>query len=157
MEVSLAPELEAKLRQTASQPGKGAEQVVQELVANYFDHEEWFRREAMPDSSLEQRFDEAMHDLYGRIVREAGGYTPTRFFGMIEQYGGLEAAHRLLRPDADFFTYGFDHLSQMGRSDLTMEALILSLDYKGKLFSSRELGTAQERLQAAQKLYPPRP
>jgi predicted transcriptional regulator len=45
MEVSFAPELESKLRQIASQTGKRAEQVVQELVANYFDHDEWFRRE----------------------------------------------------------------------------------------------------------------
>ncbi len=97
-----------------------------------------------------------MHELYGRIVREAGGYKPTVFFRMIEQYGGLEAARRLLRPDADFFSYGFDHLSQMRRSDLTMEALILSLDYKDQLFSSSELATAEERLQAARQLYPPR-
>jgi hypothetical protein len=109
----------------------------------------------MPELSLERRFDDAMHKLYGRIVREAGGYKPTRFFQMIEQHGGLEAARRLLKPDADFFTYGFDHLSQMGRSDLTMEALILSLDYRDQLFSSRELAIAEERLQAAQQLYPP--
>ena len=97
-----------------------------------------------------------MHELYGRIVREAGGYTPTVFFRMIERYGGLDAARRLLRPDADFFSYGFDHLSRIRRWDFTMEALILSLDYKDQLFSSRELATAEKRLQAAQQLYPPR-
>lgn len=110
----------------------------------------------MADLSLERRFNDAMHELYGRIVREAGGYTPTVFFRMIEQHGGLEAAHRLLRPDANSFAYGFDRLSQMRRTDLTMEALILSLDYKDQLFSSRELATAEERLQAARQLYPPR-
>ena len=103
---------------------------------------------AVPELPLERRFDHAMHELYSRIVREAGGYNPTRFFGMMEQYGGLEAAHRLLKPDADFFSYGFEHLSKMGRSDLTMEALILTLDYKDQLFSSRELATAEQRLQA---------
>ena len=45
MEISLAPELEAKLKQIASQTGKGANQVVQELVASYFDHDEWFKQE----------------------------------------------------------------------------------------------------------------
>ena len=45
MEISLAPELEAKLNQIASETGKGANQVVQELVANYLDHDEWFKRE----------------------------------------------------------------------------------------------------------------
>ena len=45
MEISLAPELEAKLNRIASETGKGANQVVQELVANYLDHDEWFKRE----------------------------------------------------------------------------------------------------------------
>ena len=45
MEISLPPELEAKLTQLASQTGKGPSQVVQELVATYLEHEDWFRRE----------------------------------------------------------------------------------------------------------------
>ncbi len=45
MEISFAAELEAKLNRIASQTGKGASQVVQELVANYLDHDEWFRQE----------------------------------------------------------------------------------------------------------------
>ena len=45
MEIPLAPELEAKLNQIASQTGKGAGQIVEELVSNYFDHDQWFRHE----------------------------------------------------------------------------------------------------------------
>jgi predicted transcriptional regulator len=45
MQVSLAAELEAKLNRIASQTGKGASQVVQELVANYLDHDEWLGQE----------------------------------------------------------------------------------------------------------------
>jgi predicted transcriptional regulator len=45
MEISLAPELEAKLARIASDAGKAADQVVQELVADYLDHDEWFRQE----------------------------------------------------------------------------------------------------------------
>jgi predicted transcriptional regulator len=45
MEISFAPEIEAKLKQIASQTGKDADQVVQELVASHFDHDEWFRQE----------------------------------------------------------------------------------------------------------------
>ncbi len=37
--------LEAKLNQIASETGKGASQVVQELVSNYLDHDQWFRQE----------------------------------------------------------------------------------------------------------------
>lgn len=45
MEISFNPELEAKLNQIASQSGKGPDQVVQELVATYIDHDNWFRKE----------------------------------------------------------------------------------------------------------------
>jgi predicted transcriptional regulator len=45
MEISFAPELEAKLKRIASQTGKGPDEVVRELVASYLDHDEWFRQE----------------------------------------------------------------------------------------------------------------
>jgi predicted transcriptional regulator len=45
MEISLTPEVEARLARIASEEGKGAGQVVQELVANYLEHDERFRRE----------------------------------------------------------------------------------------------------------------
>jgi predicted transcriptional regulator len=45
MEISLAPELEARLSRIASEAGKAAKQVVEELVSDYLDHDEWFRRE----------------------------------------------------------------------------------------------------------------
>jgi len=40
MEISFAPELEAKLNWIASQTGKGPDEVVRELVASYLDHDE---------------------------------------------------------------------------------------------------------------------
>ncbi len=54
-----------------------------------------------------------------------------------------------------FFSYGFEHLCKIRRDDLTMEALILSLDYRDQIFSTREIATANERLAAARQLYPP--
>jgi predicted transcriptional regulator len=45
MEISFAPELEAKLNRIAAQTGKGVDQIVKELVASYLDHDEWFRQE----------------------------------------------------------------------------------------------------------------
>jgi predicted transcriptional regulator len=45
MEISFAPDLEARLNQIASQAGKRADQIVQELVASHLDHDEWFRKE----------------------------------------------------------------------------------------------------------------
>lgn len=45
MEISLAPDLEERLTRIASEAGKAADQVVQELVADYLYHAEWFERE----------------------------------------------------------------------------------------------------------------
>jgi hypothetical protein len=104
--------------------------------------------------TLEKRFDAAMHELYARIVRECGGrYHPTIFHDMLEKYGGLETAHRLLRPDADFFSYGFERLCEMKKSHLTMEAMILDLDYGDKLFTPAELATADERIKAGEQMF----
>ena len=45
MEISFAPELEAKLNRIASQAGKAPDEIVRELVAGCLDHDEWFRQE----------------------------------------------------------------------------------------------------------------
>jgi predicted transcriptional regulator len=45
MEISIAPELVAKLDRIAAETGKVASQVVEELVASYLDHDEWFKQE----------------------------------------------------------------------------------------------------------------
>jgi predicted transcriptional regulator len=45
MNIFLAPELEAKLNRVASQLGQAPDQLIQELVANYVAHDEWFRQE----------------------------------------------------------------------------------------------------------------
>ena len=98
------------------------------------------------------RFDVAMHDLYRRIVLECRGhYHPRDFYGMIEKHGGLTTAHILLR-DPNFFTYGFNRLCELRRPDLTMEAMILALNYKEELFSEKELATARERLEAGRRM-----
>jgi len=39
MEIPFAPDLEAKLNRIAAQTGKGADQVVRELVASYLDYD----------------------------------------------------------------------------------------------------------------------
>jgi predicted transcriptional regulator len=45
MEILLAPELEAKLKRIASQAGRAPDEVVRELVANYLEHEDWFKQQ----------------------------------------------------------------------------------------------------------------
>src|SRR5260221_7668264 len=93
----------------------------------------------MIDHSIALRFDNEMHELYGRIVR-GSGYCPRIFFRMIQEHGGLETARILLKPNANYFAYGFQRLCEIGRRDLTMESTILALDYKEQLFSADERG-----------------
>jgi predicted transcriptional regulator len=45
MEVPLTSELENKVQRLAAESGRGAAQYVLELVANYVDHDRWFREE----------------------------------------------------------------------------------------------------------------
>ena len=45
MEVPLKPELEAKLARIAAQNGRASEQVIEELVEKFVDHDQWFRQE----------------------------------------------------------------------------------------------------------------
>ena len=45
MEIRLNAELEAKLSHIASKSGRAAEQVIQELVERFVDHDQWFRQE----------------------------------------------------------------------------------------------------------------
>jgi predicted transcriptional regulator len=53
MEISLGPELEAKLKRIASQAGKAPDEVVRELVASYLDHDEW--SSALASAAVEEK------------------------------------------------------------------------------------------------------
>jgi predicted transcriptional regulator len=75
MEISLAPDVEARLAKIASEAGKAADQVVQGLVASYLDHDEWFKREVQKwlDSLDGGRF--VSHEEVGR---ERGALRPSK-------------------------------------------------------------------------------
>jgi predicted transcriptional regulator len=45
MEIHLTPELEDKLNRIAAQTGRGADEVVKDLVESYVDHDAWFKQE----------------------------------------------------------------------------------------------------------------
>jgi RHH-type transcriptional regulator, rel operon repressor / antitoxin RelB len=66
MEISLTPDVEERLNQLASQAGKGKEQVVQELIANYLEHDEWFRLEVAKGLASLDRGESVPHDEVGR-------------------------------------------------------------------------------------------
>ncbi len=70
MEISFGHELEAKLARIAADSGNNADQVVQELVTNYLERDDWFRSEvgnglasldagkSVPHEEVRRRIDE---------------------------------------------------------------------------------------------------
>ena len=69
MEISLAPELEARLARIASEAGKAANQVVQELVAEYLDHNEWFKQEVQKGLASLDSGKFVSHEEVGRRMK----------------------------------------------------------------------------------------
>ena len=85
---------------------------------------------------------DGLSELYRQCRRETG-YCLTHLLDLLEQYDGVEAAHRILQsePSPDF-----EHLCELRRPDLTVEAYILTLDWKEQIFSEEELNGARARV-----------
>jgi hypothetical protein len=87
------------------------------------------------------------NDMRGILERQAKiGLNSTRFRQMIDQYGGVEAAHRLLKPDRQLPPDTFGYLRRNGWLDLTAEFYVVMEKYR-PLFSDQEREIAQWRLQ----------
>jgi predicted transcriptional regulator len=71
MEISLAPEVEARLARIASEAGKSADQVVQELVTGYLNHDEWFKREVQKGLASLDDGKFVSHEEVGRQIAVA--------------------------------------------------------------------------------------
>jgi hypothetical protein len=84
----------------------------------------------------------ALRSLYARRRRETG-------YRSKDAVEGLEALRRVLTspPSEDF-----DHLCDLRRPDLTVEAFVLSLENKEELFSSEELAVAAARVTSGEAL-----
>lgn len=96
-------------------------------------------------TDLERRFDAAMLDIYHGAARL--GYLPTRFLEMVQVYGGVETAHRLLATEK--VQDGLGELFLLDRLDLTVEHHVLLPEF-APLFSGKELRTARARLGIAE-------
>jgi predicted transcriptional regulator len=69
----LTPELEARLNEIASKAGKGPDEVVRELVANYLDHDLWFRQEVTKGlASLDEGKFASHEEVRRRMDRKLG-------------------------------------------------------------------------------------
>lgn len=97
----------------------------------------------MPNRDLENQFHRAMVNVYERALRVCR-YNATRFIQMVQNYGGVEAAKRLLHTPG--FQYGFKELWLCGRLDITMEALVIQTQY-AELFTEEEIQIAKTRLE----------
>jgi predicted transcriptional regulator len=72
MEISPAPEVEERLARIASEAGKAANQVGQELVADYLNHDEWFRQEVQKGLAS---FDSGKFVSHEEVGRRKGAAT----------------------------------------------------------------------------------
>lgn len=94
---------------------------------------------------LLKEFEAAMHDIYKRAKQEAD-YNPTAFLNMLYDKGALDTANTLVntkRPSS-----GYTALWELGRLDLTVEALIHDNPKYHALFDAQTLANAEKRLRA---------
>ena len=93
-------------------------------------------------NDLERKFYTAMTDIYRKADKECG-YRATRFLQMLSEKGGVKTAKELVSKEGG--TDGFSKLWQLGRLDLSVEALVLKDDFK-ELFTEEELSLCKVRL-----------
>lgn len=73
MEIKLKPEIEEKLNQIASQSGRQADQIVEELVETYIDHGRWFKQESAKRAGSNGPWRVREHDeVMARVERISG-------------------------------------------------------------------------------------
>lgn len=95
-------------------------------------------------TKLEERFDEAMMDIYRRAKSEAN-YIASRYLEMLHEHRGLDTARILLHAEA--VSDGYTALWERGRLDLTVEALIHDHPEFHPLFTEQERQIARRRLE----------
>jgi predicted transcriptional regulator len=68
MEVSLSPELEAKLNRKAAEQGRDRQSLIQEAVERLVDHDEWFLRQVEKGLAAADRGEFVEHDEVGKLI-----------------------------------------------------------------------------------------
>ena len=93
-------------------------------------------------TSLEDTFHAAMIRIYQTALDH--GYHAAYFKRMLDEHGGLEAAHRLLAgPETQS---GLFKLWELGLLDSSVEALVIQERFR-PLFSEKEIARAHQRLE----------
>jgi len=94
------------------------------------------------NEDLEIKFHHAMISIYEK-ASDACNYKPFRFLQMVQEYGGVKTAKRLISKSE--VQSGLEILWESHRLDLSMEALVLKPCFPS-LFTAEEKYTAGERL-----------
>lgn len=95
------------------------------------------------DFSLKSKFEQEMYGIYRKAKKEVK-YDAHRYFNMLEQHGGLETAHILINSPVE--SEGYTTLWELGRLDLTVEALVLDNTKYHVLFTKEEILKIRKRL-----------
>ena len=93
-------------------------------------------------ASTEREFSDALHSIFKKA--SAIGYKPTAFLAMLGSHGAIETARRLV--NAPQPSEGYTKLWEMGRLDLSVEAVIHDNPDFHSLFSETELERCSKRL-----------
>lgn len=94
--------------------------------------------------NLESEFNKEMINIY-TIAKKEEKYVASRFLQLVSSEGGLSAAKKLISKEGG--SDGFTRLWELGRLDLSVEALVLKNKYKS-LFSEEEIKISKNRLEA---------
>lgn len=93
-------------------------------------------------SPLEKEFDAAVRNQITTILKTTS-YRPTYYMEMVHRHGAYQAAINLVRAAQP--AAGFTKLYEMGRLDLSVEALVIDPRFTD-LFSTEDRNRAMARL-----------
>lgn len=106
----------------------------------------------MDKNQLEQEFHKAMLNLYEETLNFPRPYKATRFLQMVNEFGGKEAADKLLSAGDRQYKSGFakiiDHGEGVHALRYSMEYLILQTPWCD-LFTEEQKAVAHKRLKLA--------
>ena len=111
----------------------------------------------MDKNQLEQEFHEAMLNLYEETLKFKPPYKATRFLKMVNEFGGKEAADKLLSTGEKKTQTGFTELILSGGG---VHALRYSMEYLVlqklwcDLFTEEQLAVARKRLERVGFVFP---
>jgi hypothetical protein len=96
----------------------------------------------MEENKLAVEFTKDIRTTYAEGIKR--GYIPTYFMQMVEEYGGVETAKRLLAKKE--IQTGLMTLWELGLLDCSTEAYVVKEKY-ASLFTSEEISEAKRRLE----------